>query len=345
MHKTVFAKDLQPGTQVAEVFLVASAQRSVAKNGPYWKLKFADATGTVDGVIWSPASEQYAEIPVGSFTRVSAAVGSWGDAPQLRVERLAFLDPAEAGLDLADFVPRSAVPPEELLERIEDLVTEHVEHAPLKNLLRRILRDEDIRPRLLVATGAKAVHHAYVGGLLEHTLAVALACMAFCDLYPQLDRQILLAGAVLHDIGKAWELTDGLENDYTDDGRLMGHILIGLERIGPFLERAASLEPELKLHLKHLLAGHHGEFQFGSPVLPKTPEALILHHADNVDAKMNIIAGVYRDMEGRAGQEGRWSAYNRYLERNLFLRATTPSKADKAKNSPPENQCLLPLKG
>lgn len=341
MHKTVFVSDLEPGRSVADIFLVSSANKATAKNGPYWKLKLQDSSGTVDGVIWSPASEAYEDIPVGSFVSLRAAIGAWGDKPQLKIDQLALLDPAGQGLDLSDFVPCSTVPPEELMEELEDLVTEHVEHLPLKKLLRKILRDDTVRPKLLNATGAKTVHHAYVGGLLEHTLSVSRACMASCELYPDLDRQILLAGAILHDMGKAWELTDGVENDYTDEGRLLGHILIGLEKLAPFLDKAKDLEQELKLHLRHLIVAHHGEHEFGSPVLPKTPEAFVLHHADNVDAKMSIMRGIYHDMEGKQGQ---WSAYNRYLERNIFMRTPAPSKADKAKNAAPENQCLLPLK-
>ncbi|MBU1610206.1 MAG: HD domain-containing protein [Proteobacteria bacterium] len=343
MSKTVFVKDLEPGRNLADIFLVSSAQKGAAKNGPYWKLKLQDATGVVDAVIWSPASEAYADIPVGSFASVQAAITSFNDQPQLKIERLALLDPVAMGLSMGDFVPCSTVPPKELLEELIDMVREHIEHKPLKNLILRILENEEIRPKLLNATGAKTVHHAYVGGLLEHTVGVSRSCMAFCDLYPTLDRQILLAGAILHDIGKAWELTDGVENDYTDEGRLLGHILIGLEKIEPFLSKSKTLEPELILHLKHLIVGHHGEHEFGSPVLPKTPEAYILHHADNVDAKMSIMHGIYKDM-GDKPDSPRWSAYNRYLQRNIFLRTPAPSKAEKAKNGQPENQCLLPLK-
>ncbi len=340
MNKTVFVKDLEPGRSIADIFLVSFAQKAEAKNGPYWKLKLQDATGVVDGVIWSPASEAYTEIPTGSFVRAQATIGSFKDQPQLKIDALTFLDPDESGLSLSDFVLCSMVPPQELMEALEDLITEHIDHKPLKNLVRKILRDEHFSKKLLNGTGAKTVHHAYVGGLLEHTLAVSRSCMAFCKIYPYLDRQILLAGAILHDVGKAWELSDGVENEYTDEGSLLGHTFIGLERIEPFLIRAKNLEPELKLHLKHLIIGHHGEHEFGAPVLPKTPEAYVLHHCDNVDAKMNIMLAVFENMEGKS----RWSPYNRYLNRNIYKRPTTPSKADKANDAQPENQCLLPLK-
>ncbi len=341
MNKTVFVKDLEPGHSIADIFLVSFAQKAEAKNGPYWKLKLQDATGVVDGVIWSPASEAYAEISTGSFVWAQATIGSFKDQPQLKIDALTFLDPAESDLNLSDFVLCSKVPPLELMEALEDLVTEHIEHKPLKNLVRKILHNDEFNKKLLNATGAKTVHHAYVGGLLEHTLAVSRSCMAFCEIYPHLDRQILLVGAILHDLGKAWELTDGVENEYTDEGGLIGHTFLGLERVEPFLRQAKKLEPELKLHLKHIIASHHGEHEFGAPVLPKTPEAYVLHHCDNVDAKMNIIKGVFENMESKS----QWSPYNRYLNRNLFKPPTTPSKADKANNAQPENQCSLPLKG
>ena len=164
--------------------------------------------------------------------------------------------------------------------------------------------------------------------------------MALCDVYPTLDRQTLLAGAIFHDLGKAWELSGGPANDYTDEGQLFGHIQLGLEKLEPFLKRCKTLDDDLKMHFKHLVTSHHGEHEFGSPIRPKTPEAFILHFADNMDAKLNIIDQAYADM-AQSGQD--WSPYMRYLERNVFRPAHTPDNTKKT-NGKPENQCLLPLK-
>ena len=163
------------------------------------------------------------------------------------------------------------------------------------------------------------MHHAYIGGLLEHTLSVCRLCMVISELYPQVDREILLVGAIFHDLGKAWELNAGIQRDYTDPGRLLGHILLGVEILEPFLVKT-ELPPGLKLHLKHLLISHHGEYAYGSPRRPKTVEALILHYADNLDAKVNMTSLLVDALpEGDS-----WTPYQRSLERQMFRPERTP---------------------
>lgn len=341
MEKNIYVKDLQPGHTVRDIFLLAEAQRAQARNGPYWKLKLQDVTGRIDAVIWSPLSEQFQQLEPGSLAEVSGQVGSFKERLQLRVDQLMTLN-GDAP-DLGEFLPRSATPPEDLFEALDDLVLEHITHRPLKKLVRRVFKDKNIQPRLMQGMGAKVVHHAYVGGLLEHTLGVARACMAACDLYPHLDRQILLAGALFHDIGKAWELSGGPDNQYTDEGQLLGHIELGLEVLRPFFAKARDLEPEIILHLKHLVLSHHGEHEFGAPIRPKSAEAFVLHLADMMDSKLNIISGAIEqigDGEGLA-----WTPYLRFLERPVFRAVPTPDKNNQNKNETPENQCLLPLKG
>ena len=338
--KSQYIQSLSPGQAVDDLFLLAGANQAQSKNGPYWNLTFQDATGSIDGKIWSPKSLEYPALESGCLVRVRGFVESYREKNQLKVEHMELLGGPGPEVDLADFMPASKTPPEALMEELEDLVTEHMRHKPWKTFCRKVLACEDIRTRLLTAPGAKTVHHAYVGGLLEHTLGVAKACMVLCDVYPHLDRQTLLAGAIFHDLGKAWELSGGPANDYTDEGRLFGHIQIGLEKLEPFLARAARLEEGLKMHFKHLITSHHGEHEFGSPVRPKTPEAFVLHFADNMDAKLNIIDQAYEDMD-KAGAT--WSPYLRFLERNVFRPEATPDQSTK-KNAKAENQCLLPLK-
>ena len=339
-RKSQYIQDLTPGTPVNDLFLLASANQAQSRNGPYWNLTFQDVTGKVDGKIWSPKSQEYPNLDTGILVRVQGFVESYRDRNQFKVDHMSFVDMQTEAVDYADYLPAASVPPEELMDQLEDLLGEHMKHKPWKIFCKKVLRDDDIRSRLMTAPGAKTVHHAYVGGLLEHTLGVARACMALCDVYPNLDRQTLLAGAVFHDLGKAWELSGGLVNDYTDEGRLLGHIQIGQEKLEPFLRRAKNLDEKLKLHLRHLITSHHGEHDFGAPVRPKTPEAFVLHFADNMDAKLNIIDQAFEEMD-RNGQE--WSPYMRFLERNVYRAPGTPDAAQK-KNGKPENQCLLPLK-
>jgi len=274
----------------------------------------------MEAKIWSPLSQAHPGLSAGQIVQVRAQAANYRDKCQLTIDQLSAVGAAEA--DLSEFLPPSPVKPEALLTEIEDLCRRELTHKPWRSLVKKVLADTEIRGRLLPATGAKAVHHAYAGGLLEHTLAVARTCLGLANLYPHLDRQILLVAAILHDLGKAWELTSGLACEYTDEGRLLGHIQIGLARIEPFLAKTKDLDEGLILHLKHLILSHHGEYEFGAPKRPKTPEAFILHFADNIDAKMNTLAGAYAELEGT---EQSWTPFQRYLDRYLYRAPHTPA--------------------
>ncbi len=317
--KTVFIRDITPGQTIQDIFLLADARTGQSRNGPYWSLVLQDSTGQMDAKVWSPLSQQHPGLTPGLFVNARGLAATYRDKCQLTLDQLAVVPEGE--VDFADFLPPSPVDPVALLAQVEELCRKELTHKPWRSLLKKILTDEDIRAHLLPATGAKAVHHAYAGGLLEHTLAVARTCLALCDLYPQLDRQVLLCAAILHDLGKAWELSSGLTCDYTDEGRLLGHIQLGLARIEPFLQKARELDPQLILHLKHLIISHHGEYEFGAPKRPKTPEAFILHFADNIDAKLNTLSGAYAEIEG--GEQA-WTPFQRFLDRYLYRPTRTP---------------------
>ena len=346
--KAVYIRDISPGQNIQDVFLLAEARTGQSRNGPYWSLLLQDKTGQMEAKIWSPLSQQHPGLAAGQLVQVRAQAANYRDKCQLTIEQLTMVEPEE--IDLAEFLPPSPVDPAALLQELEDLCRAVLTHKPWRALMKKILGDEDIRARLLPATGAKTVHHAYAGGLLEHTLAVARTCMALCDLYPHLDRQILLVAACVHDLGKAWELSSGLSCDYTDEGRLLGHIQLGLEKLDPFLDKTKDLEPELALHLRHIVISHHGEYEFGSPRRPKTPEAFILHFADNIDAKLNTLAGAYAEIEGT---ELSWTPYQRFLDRYLYRARHTPApaeaprpeprKADAHKDPADERFLLLPM--
>ncbi|HWR04073.1 MAG TPA: HD domain-containing protein [Humidesulfovibrio sp.] len=317
--KAVYIRDISPGQTIQDYFLLAEARTGTSRNGPYWSLMLQDATGQMEAKIWSPLSLAHPGLSAGQLVQVRAQAANYRDKCQLTIDQLTEVDVAEA--DLAEFLPPSPVDPEALLAQVEELCRRELTHKPWRGLMKKILADPEVRGRLLPATGAKAVHHAYAGGLLEHTLAVARTCLALADLYPHLDRQILLVAALLHDLGKAWELTSGLSHEYTDEGRLLGHIQLGLTRIEPFLAKAKDLDEGLALHLRHLIISHHGEYEFGAPKRPKTPEAFILHFADNIDAKMNTMAGAYAELEGT--DQG-WTPFQRYLDRYLYRAPHTP---------------------
>jgi 3'-5' exoribonuclease len=324
-HKKTYVRDLAEGNSISEVFALSQAQRKEAKNGPYWQLTLTDRTGSIEARIWYPQSEQFKGLQPEQFVAVNGQVASFKDQLQMNITDMAVIDPHEAGLDLTDFLPSSAVPPEELLREMEEFLNTELTFKPWSSLCKSVLRDEHIRASILSAPGAKAIHHAYAGGLLEHTLAIMRICRALSELYPQADKEILLVAALFHDLGKAFELSHGISREYTDAGRLLGHIQIGLETLEPFLRKTKDLPESLAMHLKHLIIAHHGELAFGSPCIPQTVEAFILHYADNLDAKINTVQGALKAPDG--GEINGWSEYHRTLGRYLYQPMRTPVAA------------------
>ena len=271
--------------------------------------------------IWSPLSQAFKELVPGSIVRAGGRAALYQEKLDLNIETFALLSPQEqAGLDMADFLQSSAKQPQDMLDELMALCRKNLVYPAWKKFVLSVLKDEYIQEHLPVAPAAKGVHHAYYGGLLEHTLSVAKLCMLIADNYPELDRQLILAGAICHDLGKLWELKGGAVVDYTNAGRLLGHIELGLEALEPFL-RKSGLEPELILHFKHLILSHHGELEFGSPKRPKTAEAFVLHFADNIDARL----AQFKDVVGAMPAEGSdWSPFQATLGRFLFRAAHTP---------------------
>lgn len=341
--KQQWAREMTAGDEVRSLFLVGAASQQQARNGPFWRLELRDASGSLEARVWSPLSQQCSPA-VGEIVEIEGRAESFRDRMQLNVSRLRSLDAEEsAALDASAFMPASERPAPEMLAELEALCRRELTHKPWRSFVLAVLADSEIRPRLLRAPAAKGVHHAWAGGLLEHTLSVASLCMAFADHYPDLDRQTLLAGAICHDLGKIWEFSEGPATDYTDEGRLIGHINICLEKLGPFLD-AAALEAPLALHFRHLVLSHHGQYEYGSPRLPQTVEALALHYADNLDAKIVQCRSLFED-----GQEGDWSAYQTTLGRMLYRAPRTPESAPrKRREADPEpgmEQCSLLPRG
>ena len=293
--------------------------------------------------------EQYADIPSGSIAEVEGRAESFREHVQINVSALRLLSPEEtATVDISRLVPASERPAQEMYDELLALCRKELTHKPWRKFILGVLGDETVRSGLMTAPAAKALHHAWVGGLLEHTLSVATLCMRLCDHYPTLDRQTLLAGAVCHDLGKLWELSGGLDNGYTDEGQLIGHIILGLEKLERPLSRSG-LEPELAMHFKHLVLSHHGLYEYASPRLPQTAEAFALHYADNIDAKLTQSRSLFSDLEE---EEAGWSPYQRSLERSIYRAPRTPeaqgkpapkekTESPKKPESPRLDQCSL----
>ena len=341
-HRSI--DSLNAGDELRDVYVIHAASLQQSRNGPYWRLELKDASGSLEAKIWSPLSQSFPDLTAGQMAEVEGRLSLYRDQLQLTVDALRILNDDEvAALSLEDYVSASERPAADMLADIETLCDQVLTHRPWRKFLRSVLNDKRIRPLLLQAPAARSVHHAYAGGLLEHMLSVAGMCMLMADHYPELDRQTLLAAALLHDIGKIDEMRGLWDTDYTDEGKFLGHILQGIVMLEPFLQKSG-LEPELVMHFKHLIASHHGEPEFGAARLPATPEAFALHYADNLDAKLAQCRNAFPPDNG----EGMvWSPYISLLGRSLCRAArtpadeTAPSREKKKGAQKEERQCSL----
>ncbi len=303
---------LSPGSQVSGTYLLNSVELGTTKNGQaFGKLILGDPSGQVPGRLWDRAEELLAPLEAGRAVKIRGRVDSFRGQAQVIVEHI---EPTTA--EPADFLPASPIAPEELWQQLGKALRQ-VHDRNLKQLLDLFFADQAFRNTFGRAPAAKAAHHAYVAGLLEHTASLATMAVAAADHYTHLDRDVLIAGALLHDIGKTQELTLGPPIDYTDQGRLMGHLVLGLDMLEKRLARLPKFPAATADHLRHLIVSHHGFEQFGSPTKPKTPEAVALHLLDDLDAKTAMVKEALA-----ARPEGQdWTAFHRLLERHLFTPA------------------------
>ena len=312
--KTLFVADLTAGQQVQEIFLVARKTLAETKAGkPYLALGLMDRTGEIEARVWDNARELDASAPEGGFVLVQAVAKPFREQLQLGVQSLCAV--AADAVSLADFMPASPRPLAEMAAELAVLIDSFTDPG-LQALLREIFRGETLA-RFQRAPAAKKLHHAYIGGLIEHTLSMAGLAERTAAHYPIIDRDMLLAGVLLHDLAKIEEYDyDRPPFGYTDRGRLVGHLVLGVEMVRRAAEATGQPGPERLDQLTHLILSHHGQLAYGSPVLPMTPEAMLLHHLDDMDAKMQCMVELRRRMPGSGWQ---WSDYQRHLERYLYL--------------------------
>ena len=270
-----------------------------------------DKTGTLDAKIWEPGSVGIDEFDSLDYIAVMGDVTSFQGALQLNVKRVRKVQEGE--YDPKDYLPVSQYDVEEMYKELLSYINS-MENPYLKQLAGSFfIEDEDFAKRFKFHSAAKTVHHGFVGGLLEHTLGVTRHCNYFASAYPMLNRDLLLAAAMFHDIGKLEELSVFPENDYTDEGQLLGHIMIGAEMIHDMAKEIPGFPAKLESELKHCILAHHGELEYGSPKKPALAEAAALNLADNTDAKMETITEIFRS----AGDNKDWLGYNRFFESNL----------------------------
>lgn len=326
--KTVFVADIREGQQVQDLFLVSRKSLAETKTGkPYLALTLMDRSGEVEARIWDDAARFDSEAEVGRIVAVEAQAKAFREQLQLNVTTLQAVADDTVRLDL--FIPTSKRSFREMKGELSRLIAT-INDPALKRLLEAIFQGDFLK-QFCLAPAAKMMHHAYLGGLLEHTLSVTNLALRICRHYPVLDRDLLAAGALLHDIGKIREFNfSTVPFDYTDSGRLIGHLVLGCEMVRGPAENIPGLTPDRLDQLLHLILSHHGRHEFGSPCLPMTVEAIILHHLDDMDAKVNFIDRLSEQVEPGRQQ---WSDFQRILDRFLLLRGPqtkTPAVAEPA---------------
>lgn len=335
MEKGYFVKDIQPYANFAGVFIILSPMKSNSRRGPFWKFYLADATGSAEAKLWYPKSGEFEFLPSGAPVFAAGSSDIYAEKLQLTVESLEILG-AEAASSLSqrDFLPSAPEDPLEMFNELRLLCEKEITWPPLRKFVFLVLNDPGLQTTFKEAPAARSLHQAYLGGLLEHSLNVARICVSIANLYPELDRQLLIAAAVFHDIGKIREFSWDFSIEYTTNGNLLGHILMGLAMLEPFILKSG-LESELADHFRHLILTHHGEYQYGSPKLPATAEAFVLHFADNLDAKINLFKDATANLE-----EGAWSDWQRGIDRRLLKPFQTPAKKGRSKAENQDQSCL-----
>lgn len=314
-RKTVYVRDLQDGQQINDLFLVSRKNYAETKAGkPYLALTLMDKSGEIEARVWEGAEQANELVEVGRIIMAQALVKQFRDQLQLNISSLRIFEASEATLE--KFMPSSRRSSAEMRAELAGLLAT-IHDKQLSRLLADIFQG-DLLQQFLTAPAAKMMHHAYLGGLAEHTLSMTRLAVSLCNHYPELDRDLMIAGCLLHDIGKIAEFDySSVPFAYTDSGRLVGHLVLGSEMIRRQAENIPGFPPGRLDNLIHMILSHHGRYEFGAPCLPMTREAILLHHLDDMDAKMNLIDKLSAQVETGKYQ---WSDYQRSLERFLLLK-------------------------
>lgn len=306
-----FIKEYRDGDRVFDIYLCKHKQSMVTKNGKsYESLILQDKTGTLDAKVWEPNNPGIGDFDSLDYIEVYGDITSFQGSLQVNVKRIRRCQEGE--YQPADYLPVSSRNIEEMYRELTDLVAS-IENPYLRQLLESFfVQDEKFQKAFRNSSAAKTVHHGFVGGLLEHTLGVTKLCDYYCSAYPILKRDLLLTAAMCHDIGKTLEISPFPENNYTDDGQLLGHIVMGSQMIGERAARIQGFPHELLSQVQHCILAHHGKYEFGSPRIPALIEALALNYADDTDAKLET----FKEILDNAKEPG-WLGYNRLFESNL----------------------------
>ena len=306
-----FIDGLCEGETIRNVYLCKGKRSAETRNGkPYYNLILQDKTGTLDGKVWDPNSQGIADYDEKDFIEVFGDVINYNGNLQLNIRQIRKAEEGE--YNPADYMPTTDKSVDGMYEELTAYIRQ-ISNKYLRQVLEfYYIKDEAFIKKFKAHSAAKTVHHGFSGGLLEHTLSVTRMCDYFATSYSILNRDLLLSSAILHDIGKVKELSDFPDNDYTDEGQLIGHIVIGVEMIDDAIRSIPDFPVKLAHELKHCIVAHHGELEYGSPKKPALAEAVALNMADSTDAKLQTLTELFK---GKTGTE--WLGYNRLFESNL----------------------------
>lgn len=313
--KKVFVKDIKEKDQVFDSFLITRKEPGISRNGkPYLNMRIMDSSGEIDARVWDDAESLSKKFEKNDVANVKGFAVAYQGSIQVNVTDVQVL--REGSYSLADFLPASSKDPEEMMNQL-DATVEGVKDAHLRELLSSVFTDAGIRRLFKTAPAAKSMHHPYLGGLLEHTLSLCGLAEKIVEHYSGagINRDLLMAGALLHDIGKIWELSYKRSFEYTDEGKLLGHITMGVELIDEKMRSIAGFPRDTAVLLKHMMLSHHGQLEFGSPKRPKTLEAIILSYLDDLDAKVAAVGAL---IDGEPQEGSGWTPYQRIFERAIF---------------------------
>ncbi len=329
-----FAADIKENENVDSLFLVREKTSSVTKTGnPYLKLKLGDRSGEIEGRIWSSAETFTEFFQRDDFVRIKGKAVFFQDRLQVNISHIGRVE--DEGITLPDFFPTTEKDVAQMCDSLIQ-ISQEVKNPHLRNLLNLFWNDQPFLEGFRKAPASKQIHHAYIGGLMEHTLSLAQLVKSNACHYEGLNTDLLMTGALLHDIGKVYELSYRRSFDYSDEGRLLGHILIGIEKLEEKIRQLIDFPKDLSVLLKHLLLSHHGQYAYGSPKKPMTLEAVMLHHLDDMDAK---VSGLQDFLRAKVPSGSKWSAYHPQFEQFFYA----PVLEDQSKPSDNIDETVLEI--
>lgn len=340
LEKKQFIQDLKAKDEVQSVFLIKYMAVMEGKDGKsYLNVILLDATGEMEARKWHGAEKIVQQLQVGDLVGLKGKINQFQGRLQLIIEEMYSVDKANYNLD--DFAPKSKEAPDKMMDELLAIVNQ-LEEVYIRDLLLAILNDPEIARRLKIWQAGKSVHHAYRSGLLEHILSCTTLGMILSAHYG-VNRSYVIAGTILHDMCKIYELTEGPVVDYTEEGKLIGHLVKGLELVDHFAMKIKNFPHQQKMHLKHILLSHHGEYDYGSPKIPHTSEAYLVHLIDMMDSKMNAMEQVKEN----DNNVGNWSGMVKHLDRVVYKKSLPSFKdyvSDEEENAEKKVPSQTPIK-